>query len=237
MRSFVTVLNLIVVVFFSFAFGYTFFARDHIHGLAKEFVTAKTVKYAKTLAPVVDEVLKSPLADKVLAIEQKEAIVSEIHSFNDDPHAYVSDLTEQKDLPVPKLQLNPLVNKVTSVKQKIRDYYGDTLNELILDLRIFSGSNFVAGFLGLLYVIASWYSDREVSKMLVVVSIFTFAGVVFYSYVYIDEMSFFTIITRSYFGWGYPFLLFSGISALFWDHGGRATEVIDQIGDLESTKS
>ena len=95
MRKTTLVLNSIVVVFFICFLTYTFFVRQHLDSLARNFVSEKTLDYSKPVVEVADEALDSPLVKKFLSDEQETAIRHEIADYQNDPSAYIADLTRQ----------------------------------------------------------------------------------------------------------------------------------------------
>lgn len=66
MRNTAIALNSIVVVFFACFLGYTFFARQHLDGLAREFVTQRTLRYSAPIVEMADHSLDSPLVQKAI---------------------------------------------------------------------------------------------------------------------------------------------------------------------------
>ena len=60
MRTALIAVNLIVAAASAGLFGYTFFARSHLVGLAQEFVVGKTVQYADPLVGDVEKVVGDP---------------------------------------------------------------------------------------------------------------------------------------------------------------------------------
>lgn len=223
MRNTVIALNSIVAVFFVCFLGYTFFARQHLDGLAREFVTQRTLRYSAPIVELADHSLDSPLVQKVLSKEQSAAIRSEITEYRKDPAAYVSDLTRQAVLPLKPQNPNPLLAKVASIKERIRTFYDNTLAALIADLRIFSGTNLFAGLVAL----ASAYRSRgQIQRSIVWFSFLMFVAVLYCSYLYVDDLTFFRILFRTHMGWWYPVFLCVVLAGLYLDYGreGRGTE-------------
>ncbi|MBN1910134.1 MAG: hypothetical protein JW818_10375 [Pirellulales bacterium] len=227
MRVVTLVLNAIVVIFFLCFLAYTFFARQHLDGLARDFVTEKTLDYSKPIVEIADEALDSPLVQKLLSDNQAKAIRREIRDYQNDPAVYVSDLTRQQVRKLPLKKANPLLAKVASIKEKIRIFYDNTLNALINDLRIFSASNLVAGMIA--FGLAC-FSSSAIRQSLVWFSFLMFVGVLGCSYLYIDDLTFFRILFRAHMGWWYSLLLCVVIVALYLDYGhhAKATEPVDE---------
>ncbi len=219
MRMIALSLNSVVVAFFGCFLAYTFVARPHLDSLARDFVTEKTLDYSKPVVDVADETIGSPLVKKFLSDDQEAAIRREIADYQNDPGAYVADLTQQPLRRAPIADANPLVEKVASIKNKIRTFYDDTLSALIADLRIFSSSNLVAG---LIAFVLAYRSSSEIRKPIVWFSFLMFVGVLYCSYLYIDGLTFFRILSRTHMGWWYAVVLCVAIVALYLDYGRHA---------------
>ena len=231
MRNHTIALNSIVAVFFAGFLAYTFAARQHLDSLAREFVIEKTLHYAEPLVVLAAEALESPVVQKVLSDKQSETIRQELSDYRNDPAAYIADLTRQKLLPPNLLKPNPLLQKVVSLKEKIRTFYDDTLAALIADLRIFSISNLVAAViaLGLCY-----WSRQNIRQSLVWFSFLMFVAVLCCSYLYVDDLTFFRILFRTHLGWWYPVFLGVVLAGLYLDYGraGQTAEENVQPGKI-----
>lgn len=236
MRETTLVLNSIVVVFFIGFLAYTLVARQHLDSLAREFVTEKTLDYSKPIVEVADEALDSPLVKKVLSDDQATAIRNEISDYQNDPPSYVSDLTRQQVRDAPLAKASPLIEKVASIKNKIRTFYDNTLNALIADLRIFSSSNLVAGLIafGLAY-----RSSSKIRKPIVWFSFLMFVAVLYCSFLYVDDLTFFRILFRTHMGWWYAVFLCVVTVALYLDYGrhANATKQSDAHGAADNAVS
>lgn len=216
MRMTVLALNSIVVVFFSCFFAYTFIARSHLDALARDFVTVKTISYSKPIVEITRESLDSPLVRKLLSEDKILAIRNEIGDYRNDPAAYVSDLTHQPVRKMPLANANPLLAKVASIKEQIRNFYHDRLNALITDLRIFSVSNLIAGMIA--FALA-YHSSPPFRRSIVWFSFLLFVAVLCCSSLYIDDLTFFRILFRTHMGGLYPVTLCVMTFALYWDYG------------------
>jgi len=204
MRKATLVLNSFTVVFFICFLAYTFVARQHLDSLARDFVSEKTLEYSEPVVEIANESLDSPLVRQLLSNDQATAIRNEITAYQNDPGAYVADLTQQQVLYVAIVEANPLIAKVATIKNKVRTYYGDTLQALITDLRIFSISNLIAG---LIAFVLAYRSSSEIRKPIVWLSFLMFTSVIYCSYLYIDGLTFFRILFRAHMGWWYAAFL------------------------------
>ncbi|MGN6546233.1 MAG: hypothetical protein ACTHK7_14360 [Aureliella sp.] len=216
-------LNSMVVAFFACFLAYTFIARQHLDALARAFVTEKTLDYSQPVVELADEALDSPIIHKLLSDEQATAFRNEVADYQNGPGAYIADLTGQQVLAAPKANPNPLIEKVASIKSKIRTFYDHTLDALIADLRIFSLSNLIAGVIA--FALA-FCSSSEIRKPIVWFSFLMLVAVLYCSYLYVDDITFFRILFRTHMGWWYPALLCVMVVALYLDYGRRdkATE-------------
>ncbi|TWT74753.1 hypothetical protein [Allorhodopirellula solitaria] len=232
MRKTTLTLNSIVVVFFICFLAYTFIAQEHLGSLARDFVTEKTLDYSNPIVEIADKALGSPLSKKALSDAQATAIRNEIANYQNDPRAYIADLTRQQVHEARMANGKPLIENVASIKAKIRTFYDNTLSALIADLRVFSVSNLIAGLIafGLAY-----RSSSEIRKPIVWFSFLIFVAVLYCSYLYIDDLTFFRILFRTHMGWWYFAFLCVTIVALHLDYGryansreqGDAHEVAD----------
>ncbi len=222
LRRTVLVLNAVSAVFFAVFFGYTFFARGHLDGLARDYVTAKTEQYAAPAVDLAEKAVDSKLAKIALGDERLARIHEEIAEYRRDPASYIATLTGKHMPDEPKAGDNALVAKVAGWKRKVREYYDATLDDLVVDLRIFAGSNLMA-CMAAIAIIAVARSDRV--GHFAWFSFLMFVAVVFCSYMYVDGLNFFSILTRSHLGWWYPVFLAVAVVWLYLDYVRRATDI------------
>ena len=219
MRGVALGLNSIVVAFFAGFLAYICIAPEKLESQAREFVTEKTLEFADPIVSIAEAALTAPLASKLLSNEQIAAAQQEIDRYRLDPAGYVADLTRLRQRPVEREQAHPLLDKVLSIKARIRAYYDETLDALIHDLRIFAGSNLIAGS------IALWFAYRSraaVAKPVLWFSLLLFAAVMYCSWLYVDDLTFFRILFRMHMGWWYPALLAITAAGLQMEYGIRA---------------
>ena len=165
-----------------------------------------------------EQALNAPVAAKLLNPDQIAVGKKEIAEYHKDAAAYVADLTGERlrGRRAKNPNQNPVLAKVDALKEKIRTFYDNTLDALVRDLRIFSASNLCAS------VFAFWFAFRSrTSSQTPVVwfSFLLFASVLFCSYQYIDDLTFYRIIWRTHMGWSYPFLLCVMTVSLFLKYG------------------
>lgn len=216
MRNLTLALNALSAALFLAFFTYTFAARSHLESVARDFVTEKTLQHSRPIIDTVEKALDVPLVAKLVSNDDIKLVRTEIDAYRKDPATYVSDLTG-KQIRKPQGKLGAIAQKAADAKDRIRQFYNKTLTALIVDLRIFSGTNIVAACVALFLV---FKSPASVRKPLVVFSLLLFVAVVFCSYLYIDDLSFFRILTSSHMGWWYPVFVIGVAVWLYKDLGG-----------------
>jgi hypothetical protein len=204
MRPFLLSANAAVALLFTAFFAYTFLGRQHIDGIAREFVTAKTQKFITPAVDAAEEALHSELSRRLLTSGQLDAIKAEFAEFRLQPARYIQRLTSAQASPKPETFLAKLSEKIYGWKERIRVHYNKVLHRLFTDLRIFSGSNVIAACIAFG---CAWRSPRRPSLQLTLISALLLVAIGLSIYFYIDEFSFFTILFDWYLGWWYPFLI------------------------------
>lgn len=216
MRKLTLALNTLSAVLFLAFFTYTFVARTHLESIARNFVTEKTLDYSAPIIDTVEKALDVPLVAKLVSKNDIKLARTEIDAYRKAPTTYVADLTG-KQIPKPQGKLGAFAQKAADAKNAIRQFYNDTLTALISDLRIFSGTNIVAACVALFLATKSPPSIRQT---LIVFSLLLFVAVVFCSYLYINDLSFFRILTSTHMGWWYPAIVSVVAVWLYKDVGG-----------------
>ncbi|MEQ1853136.1 MAG: hypothetical protein ABMA01_16280 [Chthoniobacteraceae bacterium] len=216
MRTFLLITNAAVAALFIGFFAYTFLGRQHIDGIAREFVTAKTQKFITPAVDVAEEALRSELTRRLLTETQAAAVESEIAEFRAQPADYIRRLTSAHAPPKPESFLAKVSEKIYGWKERIRTHYNKVLRRLFTDLRIFSGSNVVAACIAFL---CAWRSPGRPSLQLKLVSALLLIAIGLSIYFYIDGFSFFTILFDWYLGWSYPVLMALVFISIYIDLG------------------
>jgi len=215
MRKLTLALNALSAVLFLAFFTYTFVARTHLESIARNFVTEKTLDHSAPIIDTVEKALDVPLVAKLVSNDDIKLVRSEIDAYRKDPTTYVADLTG-KQIRRPQGKLGAIAQKAADAKDSIRQFYNDTLTALIVDLRIFSGTNIVAACVALFL---AFKSRQSIRNPLVVFSLLLFVAVVFCSYLYVDDLSFFRILTSTHTGWWYPIFVLVVAVWLYKDIG------------------
>ena len=104
---------------------------------------------------------------------------------------------------------------MAAIKEKIRNFYDDTLNALVEDLRIFSICNLVAALVALGL---AWCSHERIRQSIVWFSFLMFVTVIYCSALYVDDLTFFRILFRSHMGWWYAALLCLVLLCIYVDY-------------------
>jgi len=217
MRKLTLALNSLTAVLFTAFFAYTFFAESHLQSLTRNFVTEKTLHYSGPVIDTVEKALDVPLLAKLVSKDDTQLVRNEINAYRDDPAVFIADLTRQKLANPPQQKMEAIAIKTAEAKEQIRNFYDNTLASLIADLRIFSGTNIAAAIFAILLTTKS---RPPIRKPLIVFSFLLFVGVVFCSYLYIDDLSFFRILTSAHMGWHYPVFVAVVVFFLYKDFGG-----------------
>lgn len=215
MRKYMLTGNGIIAVFFVVFFAYTFFGRAHLNQLARDFVTAKTVTYSAPVVDLAEVALKNEMVGKFLPQDQRAIAEREIAEYRANPEEYIAKLTGKSALAIENNQQNPAMAKVAAWKLGIRNHYYRVLERLLVDLRIFSGTNIVAAAIA--FILAFRDTGRQ-DKQLAWISFLLFVALIYTLYLYIDSFSFFTILFNSYMGWTYPALMFIAFLSLYLKH-------------------
>ncbi|MEM1083034.1 MAG: hypothetical protein AAGI48_02845 [Verrucomicrobiota bacterium] len=205
MRKVLIILNGLLVGFFLVAFAYTLIARDHLLGAAREFAAVKTGEYAAPMIDMVEEASESKMLKTVLNKDQEQALADEISNYRDDPAAYVADLTKRESTPKIKLPENKFTEKIIGWKEKVRAYFDEVVARILLDVRIFSGTNLVAGLIALILAIKT---RDELTRPLVWLSGLLCAATLISIHGFIDSFSFFQYLIDWQMGWSYPAVVF-----------------------------
>ena len=228
MRRGLIAVNVGLVLVCGLFLAYTFFADAHLSGLARDFVTERTVRHSAPLVDAAEESLNSRLVQSLLSEPQQAVVRREIQDFRRDPESYIADLTRRPDSAELEVAKSPLLKQVAGVKEKIRQFYRETLNSLIADLRIFAFSNLCAAFLALWLV---WRTPSSTPVPIAGLSTFLVIAVVYCSLLYVDNLTFFRILFRLHMGWRYAVLL-GGVAAwMWWQHRQAGTSMQDRDGE------
>lgn len=225
MRPTIIFLNFLIVFFFGVFFAYTFFAKDHLKSLARDYAISRTVSYADPLVKSAEEKFQNPAIQTLTPGKQKKLIQSEFESYRKDPANYLLKLAEKSSSSPSN---SKLLGKFVPFKEKILTHFDKKLKSLLTDLRIFAGSNIIAGSIALLFALRS---PPRVRALLPWLSFLMFLAVCFASYIYIDGFNFFAILDGSHMGWTYPCILVYFIARLFWELLWSAHDLVDKIDE------
>lgn len=218
MRAFLLIANATVAIVFLAFFAYTFLGRQHIDGIAREFVTVKTEKLVTPAVDAAEQALRADLTRRLLTRDQLAAVEAEFSEFRSEPARYIQRLTSAHTPPKPDTFLAKRSEKIFGWKERIREHYNKVLRRLFTDLRIFSGSNVVAACLAFF---CAWRSQGRPSPQLILISTLLLVAIGFSIYLYIDGFSFFTILFDWYLGWAYPVIMAVLFLCIYLDYVSR----------------
>lgn len=225
-------LHLVLAALFACCFAYTFIGQQRIETYAQDYVSLKTEQLVTPAIDATEKALQTDLAQKLLTPTQVVMIETEIASFRTNPKDYILNVTATPPVPTPedstptlrstadralaamKKKTLPLSDKIAAIKEHIHSHYQNTLQALLLDLRIFSGTNVLAA--GLACFLAHRSQNRP-SRPLVLITLFLTAALVLSIWSYLDSLSFLSILLNSYLGWYYPITV-AGLFFLFYLH-------------------
>jgi hypothetical protein len=194
-------LNLLVATTFAGLFAWTFFARAHVTRLAEDYVIAKTVDHVTPAVAKIDEVLRHPAA-RLAPAAVRAAVQAEVDAFRTDPHGYVRKLVARGAvIEKPK---HAFAERVFAWKEQARAYFDKTLTSLIRDLRIFFGTNCVAA---LLAAGLAWRATGRWRWHVLGMSVLLLGVLALHAYLFIDDLTFFRVVTNARVGWSYPLVL------------------------------
>ena len=223
LRKVAIVLNAIAIAVSLGIAVYSLFAKRHLEKLATEYVTEKTVEY---VAPQVSQLkvhLDSKLAQLPLVKTYTERAKVEVAKFEAEPRVYVAKYVRVASESVHAKgwkQGGEAKNTWQKIQKGIVTHYQRVLKALILNVRIFSISNFVFSSLALLLLL---YGRLTTSVAVVALSLTMFGAVCYGSYMFVDSLSFFRIIVGMPHIWSYPLLL----SLFTADNYRRSFDLVD----------
>ena len=197
LRKISLTLNSIVVLISLALLGYTFFAVEHIREHTRTFVTEKTIAHSESAVSLTKVALEAPFSEKWISKEQRSKIEGEIALYEEDPIKYVTSLTSAEESSFGE-------GKVAEMKRKIQSYYQSILDELIRDLRIFSGSNLLAGAFGIWLLVSR---KVGVPRKALAFTFVIFLVVAISTYNYLDGITFLSVLFKWHMGWWYPILI------------------------------
>ena len=224
MRNASLIVNAIVVIFFGSFLAYTYVGRAHVAGKCRDYALEKTAEYSAPLMGVADKALNAPLVDRIVPERMLEEARLSVEEYKADPSSYIARVIAQAAGAAVESD-NPILKKLTAANAKAKAYFDETVDALISDLRLFSLSNLMAGLAALLM---AYKSPRRIRAQLVWFSCLMCGAVVYSSYLYVDDMTFFRILTRAHMGWWYPILLCIMIVMLIRDFGHLARGPVDR---------
>jgi hypothetical protein len=212
MRKFIIGTNLLVSLFFLAFFTATYVAVDHMKGLGRAYVIQKTVEFTERHVDTFENVLDEAQTDETVTSDQANPIRQEIKRYRSDPEAYITGVVQGPRKTADNGTKNSFLAKITALadgmadefKDDVRAYYDSTLAALITDLRIFAGSNFCAAALALL--VALFAQNKRLIPLLWF-SFLMLLALFYCTYIYVDDLTFFSIMMKSHMGWFYPILL------------------------------
>ena len=207
MRKVLLFTQAIFIVVFSIAFVVSFFVVDKIEKESRLLVTEKVVRGTSSKIELAEEALNSKIAEMYLKDYQIEVIRKEIDTFKTNPYNYVESLTIGAEnvavVPAEFETNNPLkaalFEKIFSWKQGLKAYFNKTFSGLIIDIRIFLGTNAIAL---LIAAFVCFKAESLGNRSMALSTIITIATVLS-AFSYINENWLINVLLNSYAGYGY----------------------------------
>jgi hypothetical protein len=196
-------------------FALTVVGQEHVKELAKDYLAAKVRPVADRLAAQTARAFDSK-AGALVPGRVRVAIRAELDAYGADPVGTIREWAKAgADAPQPNIMM-PGLDEAFGLRDRVKAHFDATFASLIRDLRIFSGSNAVAGLL------AAWLASRSRGRhryRLAGLSLLLLAGVAWNAWMYLDDLTFFRILIDSYAGWGYPVFLAVTVGYLWFRIG------------------
>ena len=164
---------------------------------------------------VAERALEAPSVVRLLDEEMVRIARAEIAGYRRDPSRYIARHVGGEQAVGRMADRRPL-GRLPDLKAKVREHWNSTLTRLLLDLRIFCGSNLVAA------VVAGWcaLSAKEGRPTrLLGVGALLLGSLIYCAYAYVDRLSYFRILFELYVGWWYPILLGAAFGWMYVTHG------------------
>ena len=203
MRTAALALNSVVTVFFSCLLAYTIFGRAHLAGQCRDYALQQTVEYSDPVMDVVGKALAVPFVEKVVPASIMDRLQESMQEYRQDPGAYISKAIAGASESIADSD-NPILKRLASAHMRIKAYFNETVDALIVDLRIFALTNLVVGMFALVLAYRSPVTDLPRQLLL---SCVMCLSVAYCSYMYVDSLSFFRILAQAHMGWWYPVML------------------------------
>lgn len=192
------ILNAIVLAFFVGLLAYTTVARQHLMSLAGDFAMQKTVQHDEDIVTVGNAIVEGVDDRGWLTGAQKLLTQRELAEFRDDPYGFLSSATKKPPLKIPGLEK---LQGAVSIKKELRTYFDSLVSSLLSDVRVFAGTNAFAGAFG---VGLCLFFRRSSSIQSYCFSYALCVAVAFGCCLFLDHLSFFTILFQLRMGWFYP---------------------------------
>jgi len=213
-RPFLMIFSVIGLLLFGAGFLASFADRAVIEDTAKTFVRAKVAEEARTRFPLLENeaftTQTDALRDRFAGQSEKLQLALDAKVDEIIARAIASDNTPEaeekrsglRDLARGLLESN--IELRTDYQQRLTAFakgkYNETLNGLIRDIRIFTGTT-AAAFLFILSALFFQYRARR-HIVLPALLLFASAGYSVYAYIFTQNW-FYTILTNNFMGWAY----------------------------------
>lgn len=187
----------------------TWLAKGIIVSRAQDHALEVTRKHLDPAISKAADLLDDPRLGRLVPREVRDKLGNEITAYREAPDKWLRDKmrttpSEAESWKFPEIK-NPLARKsfdfVTEKLGGAKNHFERSFENLILDLRIFSGTNLAAFLLG------AWLSrrpaDPEMRRKLLAWSVFLALGTGFSILLFADRGLVWDLLWNHHFGWGY----------------------------------
>lgn len=207
MRKALLTIQSISILVFLIAFITSFFVVNQIEEKSRVLVTEKVTQGTMSKVGFAEEVLNSKAANMYLEDYQIDVIRSEIDAFKNDPYGYVESVTMNREgenvLTLEFRSANPLktalFEKLFHWKQGLKSYFNKTFSGLIVEIRIFLGTNVIALLIAAFICFKSPSLGNRAMALSTIITVATALS----AFSYLNESWLINILLNSYAGYGY----------------------------------
>jgi len=187
----------------------TWFAKSAILGIAREKALESARPHTEAVAGAVEKLSANPKVMALLPKPTREKLEAELATYQADPDAWLMGIASKareraQAIDLPEVR-NPLAKAGVDYLQKkagqAKGHFQKSMANLVLDLRIFSGTNAVACLIAaaLCFLARSPEGRRWASAWSCVLLL----GTIFSVVIYVNQPWSWVMLRNDYFGWSY----------------------------------
>ncbi len=187
----------------------TWFAKSTILGIARDKALESARPHTEAVATAMEKLAANPKVMVLVPKAAREKLEKELAAYQTDPDAWLMEAASKAreraqaiDLPEVK---NPLAKAGVDYVQKkagqAKRHYQKSMANLVLDLRIFSGTNAVACLIAA--AVCFLARSPEGRRWATAWSCVLLLGTIFSVVIYVNQPWSWVILKNDYFGWSY----------------------------------